>query len=381
MSYSLAGVSCMVTGAGGFLGSRIVQLLLQEEEELTEVRLMDTTFSPELLKKYEKFQGKTDVKFLKGDIRDAAFLQKACQGLSLVIHAASIIDHQGYLDEELVKGINVKGTQLLLEACIQNNVKYFIYTSSVEVMGPNYHGDPIINGNEDTAYESNHCFPYGQSKKAAEQHVLRANGEALRNGGSLMTCALRPMYIFGEGCRFILLHVDDAILNKNVFLRLSRKEAIVNPVYVGNIAWAHIQAAKAMRNPETAKQIEGNFYFISDDTPPISYSDFYHSLAEELGFGIESKLAMPLLLQYFLAFLLQILSTLLKPFVKYVPPFTRHLLNIYHTPFTFSYKKAQQDFGYQPLYSWEEAKQLTSNWIASVRAPQGREYLKNGKQC
>nr|XP_033796774.1 3 beta-hydroxysteroid dehydrogenase/Delta 5-->4-isomerase type 1 [Geotrypetes seraphini] len=380
MSYSLAGVSCMVTGAGGFLGSRIVQQLLQEEEELAEVRLMDTTFSPELLKTYEKFQGKTDVKFLKGDIRDATFLQKACQGLSLVIHAASIIDHIGCLDEELVKAVNVKGTQLLLEACIQNNVKYFIYTSSVEVMGPNYRGDPVINGNEDTAYESNHYFPYGQSKKVAEEYVLRANGEALRNGGSLVTCALRSMYIFGEGCRFLMCHLDDAILNKDVFLRLSRKEAIVNPVYVGNIASAHIQAAKALRNPEKATQIAGNFYYISDDTPPISYSDFNHSIAEGLGFGIQSKLAMPVLLQYFLASLLQMLSTLLKPFIKYVPPVNRHLLNIFHTPFTFSYKKAQHDFGYQPPHSWEEAKQSTNKWIASI-VPQRREYLKNGKQC
>ncbi|XP_029434990.1 3 beta-hydroxysteroid dehydrogenase/Delta 5--_4-isomerase-like [Rhinatrema bivittatum] len=380
MSLSLAGVSCMVTGAGGFLGGRIVQLLLQEENELAEVRLMDQVFSPELLKRYETFHGNTEVTIMMGDIRDAAFLQKACRGLSLVIHVASIIDHKGQMDEELLMGVNVKGTQLLLEACIQNNVKYFIYTSSVEVMGPNYRGDPIINGNEDTAYESNHYFPYGQSKKSAEQHVLRANGEALGNGGALVTCALRSMYIFGEGCRFIMYHVDEAILNKDVFPRFSRKEATVNPVYVGNIAWAHIQAAKAMRSPEKAKQIGGNFYFISDDTPHVSYSDFYHSLGKELGFGIASRLIMPLPLQYIFAFLLQMLSALLKPFLKYVPPTNRHLLNIMHTPFTFSYKKAQRDFGYQPLHSWEEAKQSTASWIASV-IPQRREYLKNGKRC
>lgn len=42
------------------------------------------------------------------------------------------------------------GTQLLLETCIQDNVASFIYTSSIEVAGPNPCGDPIINGDEDT---------------------------------------------------------------------------------------------------------------------------------------------------------------------------------------------------------------------------------------
>lgn len=43
---SLAGVSCLVTGASGFLGQRIVHLLL-EEKELAEIRTLDIAFSDE----------------------------------------------------------------------------------------------------------------------------------------------------------------------------------------------------------------------------------------------------------------------------------------------------------------------------------------------
>lgn len=49
---SLAGVSCLVTGAGGFLGQRIVRLLL-EEEALAEIRLLDKAFSDEVLGRFE----------------------------------------------------------------------------------------------------------------------------------------------------------------------------------------------------------------------------------------------------------------------------------------------------------------------------------------
>lgn len=49
---SLAGVSCLVTGAGGFLGQRIVRLLLEEEEALAEIRLLDKAFSNEALGRF-----------------------------------------------------------------------------------------------------------------------------------------------------------------------------------------------------------------------------------------------------------------------------------------------------------------------------------------
>lgn len=49
---SLAGVSCLVTGAGGFLGQRIVRLLLEEEEALAEIRLLDKAFSNEALERF-----------------------------------------------------------------------------------------------------------------------------------------------------------------------------------------------------------------------------------------------------------------------------------------------------------------------------------------
>ncbi|XP_013913980.1 PREDICTED: 3 beta-hydroxysteroid dehydrogenase/Delta 5--_4-isomerase type 1-like [Thamnophis sirtalis] len=373
---SLGGIRCLVTGAGGFLGQRIVCQLLTEKESLAEVRLLDKTISAEALQDFKKVRSNTLLTVLQGDIRDVVFLETAVQGVSLVIHAACIIDPRGFIDRKILWDVNVRGTQLLLEACLRNDVQYFIYTSSLEVTGPNNRGDPIYDGDEDTIYQMTQGQPYAETKREAEKCVLQLDGLPLKGGNSFVTCALRSMYIYGEGSSFLLGHLDESILNNNVFLRLSRKEAIVNPVYVGNIAWAHIQVAKAMRNPTKVKQIQGRFYYISDDSPHTSYSDFNYELTKELGFGIEPKPMMPVTLLYYYALFLEILSFLLRPFFRYVPSINRFLVILLNTPFSFSYKKAQRDFNYTPRYSWEEAKQRTSQWIADI-TPLRAAYLKS----
>ncbi|OCT93573.1 hypothetical protein XELAEV_18011248mg [Xenopus laevis] len=379
MAGSLAGIHCLLTGASGFLGHRILQLLLEEEGDLAEIRLMDKEFSSDLLGTCDRFQGKAMLSLLQGDIQDQEFLLQSCRGVDLVIHTAAIIDTVGKISKDVLVAVNVTGTERLLEACVQNNVHSFVYTSSVEVVGPNMRGDPVVNGDEELVYNSKLSFTYGQSKRLAENSVLRANGRALKDEGTLITCSLRSMYIYGENSQFLLLHLDQAIMNGGVFHRLSKKEALVNPVYVGNVAWAHIQASRAMRDPERAKKMAGNFYFISDDTPHLSYSDLNHALGKDLGLGVEPKLALPFPLLYFVAFLLEMMSFMLKPLVKFVPPFTRHLLRLLNTPFTFSYRKAQRDMGYKPRYSWEQCKQLTTGWMESV-LPLRQELLKNNRK-
>lgn len=46
---------------------------------------------------------------LQGDIRDVAFIQTALQGVSLVIHTASLIDVVGKIDKQILRDVNVKG--------------------------------------------------------------------------------------------------------------------------------------------------------------------------------------------------------------------------------------------------------------------------------
>ncbi|TDH06563.1 hypothetical protein EPR50_G00114760 [Perca flavescens] len=370
---SLRGEVCVVTGASGFLGKRLVRLLL-EEEKMAEIRLLDKHVQPELLYSLEECRGNTKLSVFEGDIRDGDFLRKSCRGASIVFHMASIIDVYDSVEYSEIYGVNVKGTQLLLEACIQENVVSFIYTSTIEVMGPNSKGEPIINGSEDTVYNCTLKFAYSKTKKEAEQRTLQAHGEVLNNGGRLATCALRPMYIYGEGCRFLLGHMGDGIRNKGVLFRMSQPEARVNPVYVGNVAAAHLQAARSLKDPQKRNAIGGKFYLISDDTPLGSYSDFNHVMMSPLGFNIQEKLMYPLRLLYVVCFLMEMLCMMVRPFVRIVPPLNRQLVTMLNTPFSFSYQKAKRDLGYVPRYTWEEARIRTIEWLAS-ELPKERERI------
>ncbi|XP_020858896.1 3 beta-hydroxysteroid dehydrogenase/Delta 5--_4-isomerase [Phascolarctos cinereus] len=366
--------SCLVTGAGGFLGQRIVHLLLEEEKELEEIRVLDKVFSPQLLLEFSELKHRTKVTVMEGDILDEQLLRKACQGITAVIHTACIIDMGLRLRKEVVMNVNLKGTQLLLEACISANVPVFLYTSSVEVAGPNSYTKPIQNGHEGMLLESKWYNAYPYSKKLAEKAVLEADGQLLKNGSIMHTCSLRPMYIYGEGCVFLQNEIIKSLNKNKTFIR-SREGSMSNQVYVGNVAWAHVLALRALRDSEKAQSIGGEFYYICDDTPPQSYSDFNYQVSKEWGFKLGSKIGIPLTLLYWAAFLLEMISFMLSPIFIYEPPFNRHLLTLSNSVFTFSYEKAKKDLGYEPRFSWLEAKQKTGQWIGTVVA-QNREYLK-----
>ncbi|CAN9498468.1 unnamed protein product [Ophioblennius macclurei] len=373
---SLSGDVCVVTGAAGFLGKRLVRLLL-EDERPAEIRLMDKRVDPQVLHNLEDCRGDTRLSVCEGDIRDGDCVKKVCRGADVVFHIASIIDVTDSVEYSEMYGVNVRGTQLLLEACVSEKVASFVYTSTIEVMGPNPRGEPIVNGNEDTVYKSSLKFNYSKTKKEAEERTLRANGEPLGDGGGggrLATIVLRPMYIYGEGCRFLLGHMADGIRNRDVLFRMSQPEALVNPVYVGNVAAAHLQAARALKDPRRRERAGGKVYFVSDDTPHVSYSDFNHAVLAPLGFRIQERLPFPYAVFYLVCLLMEAVCVLLRPFVRLVPPLNRQLLVMLNTPFSFSYGKAKSELGYAPRYSWEDARRRTMEWLAS-QLPLERDKL------
>ncbi|XP_061697137.1 hydroxy-delta-5-steroid dehydrogenase, 3 beta- and steroid delta-isomerase 1 [Syngnathoides biaculeatus] len=370
----LDGEVCVVTGACGFLGKTLIRMLLEQEKNLREIRLLDIDIKQELLQSLEECRGDIKLSAFEGDIRDAEFVRTACRGATLIFHIASLIDVIDAVAPSEMYSVNVKGTQNLLEASIQENVPSFIYTSTVEVMGPNPEGEPVVNGHEDMAYQSSLKFSYSKTKKEAEDRTLGCNGERLRNGGRMATCALRPMYIYGEDCRFLLNHMADGVRNGGVLYRMSMREAKVNPVYVGNVAAAHLQAARSLKDPERRADVGGKFYFVSDDTPHVSYSDFNYAVMSPLGFSIQDKMTVPLRLFYVVCFLWEMACLILRPFRRVVPPINRHLLTMLNTPFSFSYDKAKCELGYVPKYTWQQARSNTTQWLAQ-QLPKQREKI------
>nr|KAF6440745.1 hydroxy-delta-5-steroid dehydrogenase, 3 beta- and steroid delta-isomerase 7 [Rousettus aegyptiacus] len=163
----------LVTGGCGFLGEHVVRMLLQREPRLRELRIFDLQLGPWL---EELKTGPVQVIAIKGDVTQAHEVIAAVAGAHVVIHAAGLVDVFGRASPETIHKVNVQGTQNVIEACVQTGTQFLVYTSSMEVVGPNVKGHPFYRGNEDTPYEAVHRHPYPHSKALAEQLVLEANG-------------------------------------------------------------------------------------------------------------------------------------------------------------------------------------------------------------
>ncbi|XP_062993799.1 3 beta-hydroxysteroid dehydrogenase type 7 [Elgaria multicarinata webbii] len=357
----------VVTGGCGFLGKCLVQMLLEKEPSLAEVRVFDFHLD-------ESMQQLDRVTLIQGDIVDLEDVKAAVKGAHVVIHTASVVDVWGRIPPEKIKAVNVHGTQNVIEACVAQGIQYLVYTSSMEVVGPNMKGDPFFRGNEDTKYEIVHKHPYPVSKAKAEQLVIEANGRLMGNGKSLVTCALRPTGIYGENHLLMKKFYDKGLRTRKCMIRIFPAATEHGRVYVGNVAWMHLLVAqKIQTSPST---IGGQVYFCYDDSPYKSYEDFNMEILRPCGFRLlGSRPVIPYFILYFIALLNMLLRWLLKPFCLYVPMLNPYTLAIASTTFTVQTDKAQRHFGYQPCYIWEESRNRTVKWLQElVTRKQAEQY-------
>lgn len=127
----------LVTGAAGFIGSHLAERLLKEGYAVAGVdSFLD--YYPRRIKEHNVrgLNGKKGFEFIEGDILDLD-LAKLLDGVDAVFHQAAIAGVRsswGARFDEYVRN-NILGTQLLLEACRDRQLKRFVYASSSSVYG------------------------------------------------------------------------------------------------------------------------------------------------------------------------------------------------------------------------------------------------------
>ena len=120
----------LVTGGAGFIGSHIVEQLLQRGDT---VRVLDN-FSTGTRENLKEFQGNLEI--LEGDLRDAPTLKAAVREIDLVFHLAAFVSvQQSMSDPETCFAVNVGGTVALLEAARRAGVRKLVLSSSTAVYG------------------------------------------------------------------------------------------------------------------------------------------------------------------------------------------------------------------------------------------------------
>jgi len=152
----------LVTGGAGFIGSHIVDKLVEEGFEVTIIDNLDTG----RLENIANPQNKKDLRFVRGDIRNFDIVKETLKDIDAVFHEAALASVQlSVKNPILTNDINVRGTLNLLEATIDLNVKRFIFASSAAVYGNKK--SPQMKEN----MIPNPTSPYGVSKLAAENYV------------------------------------------------------------------------------------------------------------------------------------------------------------------------------------------------------------------
>ncbi len=163
---NIAGSKILVTGGAGFIGSHIVESLVQQGATVT---VYDNLSSGRL----ENLAAvESDIRFLEGDILDYDQLELACQGVDAVSHQAAQLEiFKGINAPEDDLRINTIGTLNVMRACVAMGVGKLVNASSACV-----YGQPRTPMQAEThPHEPN--WEYGVSKLAAEKYcqVYQAN--------------------------------------------------------------------------------------------------------------------------------------------------------------------------------------------------------------
>jgi nucleoside-diphosphate-sugar epimerase len=267
-------VKVLVTGATGFLGGHLVEKLLSEGYEVR--ALARRTSNVARLREL-------GVEIVFGDLTEPETLGPATKGVDAVVHLAAYYTFFG--KKELYELVNVKGTQWLAEAALNNGVTRFVYCSSTEAIGP------VKNPPGDENSPLNPQFEYGRSKARAEGVVKNLAARGLRY------TIVRPTGIYGPR------NVDDVAY---WFITSYAKGGLASRVKIGTgenlIQFAHVaDVVQGFLLVLEKEDVAVNQTYIVSEDGWYTYNQVYQILRELTGKGPPSVKLPPLLAKMLLA--------------------------------------------------------------------------------
>lgn len=180
----ISGKCFLVTGGAGFIGSHVVEYLLNNGAG--KVRVLDNlaTGSKENVAMFRHWP---QYEFIEGDIRDSMACINACAGVDHVSHQAALGSvPRSVADPVATNDVNVSGFVNIITAAKDADVKTFVYASSSSVYGD----EPGLPKVEDRT--GNLLSPYAVTKKANELYA-----SVFRDLYSLKVIGLRYFNVFG----------------------------------------------------------------------------------------------------------------------------------------------------------------------------------------
>ena len=200
---------CLVTGADGFIGSHLVETLLEQGHEVVALAQYNSFGSWGWL---EEIKDSDNLEVVTGDIRDPFFCRKIIKDVQVVYHLAALIGiPYSYIAPETYVATNVYGTLNICQACLDVGVEKLIHTSTSEVYGSAKYVP--IDENHPIQPQS----PYSASKIGADAMAM-----SFYNSFELPVVTARPFNTFGprQSARAIIPTIISQIKSEVAVIKL-----------------------------------------------------------------------------------------------------------------------------------------------------------------
>ena len=352
------GKHAVVIGGAGFLGRRLVALLVTEAgrhpdwPRFDSIHVFDqAAFVEDESTRQARVASNIRLTSSRGDICSPDALRVALEGAHTVFHLASLV-HVGLRRNPLIDAINVDGTRNVVRCCQAVGVSCLVYTSSEDVvLSPN----PVALGDESLPYPRHIVHDYVRTKIEGEKLVRAADAV-----DGLRTCSIRPVHIYGPQDPHAITVSLEAFASGTVPFLLGEGRARFDVVYVDNVVHAHLLAATRLQDAATCGAVGGEAFFVGEDNAP-NYFDWLRPYAQAKGVRMP-RLRLPFAAVALLARLMELVHKVTGREV----PFHRFHLYILCQDFFFSNAKAERLLGYRPLVAPQEGLRRTLDWLETV---------------
>jgi NAD dependent epimerase/dehydratase len=225
----------LVTGAGGFIGSHLVESLVSQGASVRAFVRYNSRADIGLLNQLDShiLQG---VEIVFGDLRDPHAVNLAVKGVDMVFHLGALIAiPYSYFHPREVVETNVNGTLNVLLACLENNIKKLVHTSTSEVYGTARHV-PISE-----SHPLQGQSPYSASKIGADKLV-----ESFYLSYGLPSITVRPFNTFGprQSARAVIPTIITQAIESGS-IQLGSLETKRDFTFVSDTVNGFIQAARS----------------------------------------------------------------------------------------------------------------------------------------
>jgi nucleoside-diphosphate-sugar epimerase len=326
----------LITGAGGFIGSHLVDSQLEQGHD---VRAVDLHL--DLLRHQSAHP---HLEAMPGDITDENLLKKIVEGVDVVYHLASAhLDVS--LSDEHYRRVNVGATLALLRAAKQAGVKRFVHCSSVGVIGD------VENPPAD---ETTVCRPtniYERTKLEGEKAALDFGR---RTGFPVVV--MRPAWVYGPRCPRTAKLMRT--ISKGRFLFFGKGQNMRHPVYISD-------AVKGLELCASAQGTNGEVFIIAGENA-VQVSQLVDVMSSELGVR-SPKLHLPIALGLLGGHALEIAFKL----IGRQPPFSRRSVDFFLKHNAYDIGKAKRMLGYQPQVDLRTGMQETIQCNQNNKKEQG----------